>query len=494
MNRSIRRVGYALTVLILVLIGQLTYLQVVDAHKLANDPRNARKVLSACNRARGEIVTSDGQIVAQSVPALGECKYLRRYPQGSLFAQVSGFQPYLGLVGNTGVEASYDKVLTGHETSLQLKNLGDFITGNADTENVVLSLSAKAQQTAKDALGDMKGSVVALDVKTGGVLAMYSNPSYDPNALAAHNTSFVQQAFNVINSDAAGKPALQRAYREIYAPGSTFKVVTAASAIENGLATPTEPVYPELATVPLPQTNQTLSNFGHPPEACGGNLTDSLVRSCNTVLGPLGLDLGEKFVATMQNCGIDTDPPPIDLEPAPAKSLGPTPGSFQSNKPNFAYAGIGQGPVSVTTLAMAMITQAIANGGVMLQPHVVKEIQNKDGTTVKTIVPTPWKQCMSAATASDLTGVMEQVVLRGTGTNAQIDGVRVAGKTGTAEASSTTSNLWFLAFAPADAPKYAVAVSIPNYSAPSGQEATGGEVAAPIARQMLQTLLATNPS
>jgi len=253
-NRPIRHVGYAVTVLILLLVAQLTYLQVVDADNLAHDKRNVRDQLKEYNRARGNILTADGQIVAQSIPTTGDFKYLRQYPQVSLFAHVAGYQSFVNLVGSSGVEESYNDVLTGQDDSLQIKNLGNAFSGKADTNDVVLSLTESAQKTAEAALHGQRGSVVALDVQTGAVVAMYSNPTFNPNGLSVHNTQFVQNAFNAINS--GDKPALQRAYRERYSPGSTFKVVTSKAAIEAGIATPNDPVFPESDGFPQPPVDR----------------------------------------------------------------------------------------------------------------------------------------------------------------------------------------------------------------------------------------------
>jgi peptidoglycan glycosyltransferase len=482
MNRPIRHVGYVIVGLMVVLIAQLTYLQVVDANKLANDPRNVRKTLHAYNRARGEILTADGQIVAQSVPTTGDFKYLRKYPLTDLFAQVSGYQSFVGLVGNTGVESSYDKVLTGQDLSLKINNIGGLVSGSSDTNNVVLSMKQSTQQVAKDALGDQKGSVVALDVKTGAVMAMYSNPSFDPNFLAVHNSQVVQAAFNLINSDQAGDPALQRAYRQIYPPGSTFKVVTTKSALELGTALPDTP-FAFLNDYTIPGTNTPISNFGG--ENCGGTLVMSLVQSCNTTFAKLGYDMGAAFVPQMDKCGIHSAIP-IDLDPQSAVSQGP---SVTSDKARFALAGIGQGDVFTSPLQMAVVAAAVANGGTIMQPHVVQEIQDADGKTIKTIDPKVWQSCMSPQTAAAVGIMMQDVVRSGTGTGAQIDGVAVAGKTGTAQtAPGQPPHAWFIAFAPADNPQYAVSVLVEN-GGHYNESATGGAVAAPIARQVLLNLL-----
>jgi peptidoglycan glycosyltransferase len=489
MNAAIRKVGIAVSVLILVLIGQLTYLQVVDANNLAHDPRNVRNTLNTFNRARGNIVTSDGQIVAQSVPVTGstDFKYQRQYPNGPLYSEISGYQSFL--FGNTGVEDTYDKALTGRDASIQLNNIGAFISGKTDTGNVVLSVSAKAQQTAQQALGNQQGCVVAIEVKTGAIAAMYCNPTYDPNTLATHDSQAAQLAFDQLKND-PNKPNLARAYQEIFPPGSSFKTVTSSVALGdtrlNPPITPTSPSFPFLSSLPLPQTaNQSLSNFGG--EVCGGDLTEGLVASCNTTFGQVGLDLGNDLVPGMNNCGIGVGAPPLDL-PGAVGSTGPAAGTFQNDMPGFAKAAIGQQSVAVTPLAMAMVAAGIANSGVIMEPHVVQEVQNTDGTTAKTIDPQPWKTCLSAQNARELTDMMVQVVQRGTGTAAQIPGLTVAGKTGTAQTETGAPHAWFVAFAPAENPQYAVSVLV-EHGGNLGNDATGGQVAAPIAAQMLRTLL-----
>jgi penicillin-binding protein A len=485
-NRPIRRVGYAVTVLILLLVAQLTYLQVVDANNLANDPKNVRHALKEYNRARGNILTSDGEVVAGSIPTTGDFKYVRFYPQGDLFAHVAGYQSFVNLVGSTGVEESYNNALTGKDTSLQLSNLGNVLSGKSQTNDVVLSLSKTAQQAAKDALGGQRGSIVALNVQTGAVVAMYSNPTFDPNALSVHDPQEVQTAFNNINS--GDKAALQRAYRDRYPPGSTFKTITTKSALETNTATP-DTEFPFSDGFQIPGTDTKLRNFGG--GSCGGGtLTDSLVESCNATFAQLGYEMGDAFAPQMAQCGIN-DAPPIDLVPAAAESVGPTAGA---DRARFALAGIGQGDVFTTPLEMALIAEGIANGGVIKEPHVVSEVRrSSDGTTVSTPESKDWTTCMQPTTAAALTNMMVQVVARGSGTAAQIDGITVAGKTGTAQtAPGESPHAWFIAFAPAEAPRYAIAVIV-EHGGDFGAEATGGAVAAPKAKAVLQTLLATNP-
>jgi peptidoglycan glycosyltransferase len=240
----------------------------------------------------------------------------------------------------------------------------------------------------------------------------------------------------------------------------------------------------------IPGTSTILRNFGGDGNPCGGTLTESLVDSCNATFARLGYALGSGFTPAMQQCGIDRVPP-IDLAPDAVASVGP---QADADRARFALAGIGQGDVFTSPLQMALIAAAIGNGGVIMQPHVVKAVENSDGKTVRTVDPEAWTTCMSPTTALSLTNMMIQVVDEGTATAAQIEGVPVAGKTGTAQTGVPGENphAWFIAFAPANAPKYAVAVIVEN-GGNFGSEATGGEVAAPIAKQVLQNLLATNP-
>jgi penicillin-binding protein A len=488
-NRSIRRVGVAVTVLILVLVAQLTYFQVVDASRLADDPRNVRGQLEDYNRPRGQILTAEGEVVARSVPVTGEgdFEFQREYPLGGLFAQVSGYQSFLQ--GNTGVEMSYDRVLTGREKEVSLGNLGDIVQGKQDTQNVVLSLRRDLQQLAADQLEGRRGSVVLLDVRTGGVLALFSNPTFDPNPLAGHDTQAVNDAFFLYTIDPAN-PLLPRSYREVFPPGSTFKVVTSVAALDAGIVTPTEPVFPSRSALELPQSSTPLQNYGG--GSCGGNLIQAFTVSCNVVFAELGLLLGNDFVPRMANCGVAAgDNPPLDLEPSAAASVGPPPGSFDNDKPSFARSGIGQDPVRVTPLEMALVTAGIANGGVIMAPHVAQEITDSDGAPLRSIAPAPWKTCTSPATALEVTNMMVSVVQSGNGTGgaARIPGVTVAGKSGTAQTGveGADPHAWFVAFAPAEAPEYAVAVIVEGQGGSSEQ--TGGQVAAPIAGSMLEAAL-----
>lgn len=486
MNRAIRRVGGAVIVLILVLVAQLTYLQIIDADNLENDPLNVRSALRDANRPRGEIRTADGVVLARSVPVDDgtEFKYQREYPEGALFSQVVGYQSFV--IGNTGVEKSYNDLLVGRDTELQIENIPDIVGGDEAVGNVVLSMRADVQRAAQASLfaAQASGSVVALDVRTGEVLAMFSNPSFDPQPLASHDVKAAQSYFEALSSDPA-KPDLPRAYRERYPPGSTFKTVTTSVGLDDGVTTP-DTVYPTLTSLDLPQTDATLSNFGG--SSCGGTLEESFIDSCNTTFGQIGLDLGNAFVPGMARFGVGDDPPPLDVAPGAAPSVGPPPDSFDDNQPLFAFAGVGQGDVATTPLQMALVAQGIANGGTIMTPHVGAEIRDSNDDLVRRVDDSEWKTATSATTAQAVASFMVEVVRRGTGTRGQLPGVTVAGKTGTAQADGGPPHAWFIAFAPAEDPQVAVSVIVERGGS-LGNEATGGAVAAPIAARVLGVAL-----
>jgi peptidoglycan glycosyltransferase len=478
-NRAIGRVGKAVVILLVVLIGMLTYWQMIDAKELKNDPLNVRAALADINQPRGPIVTADGQTVAESkrVHDGSEFDFQRVYAHGQAYQQVVGYQSFL--IGSVGVERTYNDELVGRDPELRIRNLTNAFQ-EEPTGTVVLSLRADLQNAAIQALGSEHGSVVAINPQTGEILAMYSNPSYDPTPLVSHNSKTVRDANKALLADPS-KPDLARSYRERYAPGSTFKTVTASVGIEDGVTSP-DHVYPVRSSYTPPQTTSAIQGFGG--ESCGGTLAESLTESCNPTFANLGVDIGEQFVAGMAKFGIGSEIP-IDIIPSAAVSTGPEPGSFADNKPQFALAGIGQGPVATTPLQMALVAAGLANGGVIMRPHVVKEIRDAKGKVVRRIQPREWKTAVSPGTAAAVTAMMVSVVQSGTGTAAQIPGIPVAGKTGTAEINLSGLNQpWFIAFAPRDKPKIAIAVTIER--AQGGQ---GGTVAAPVAKQVLQELI-----
>ncbi len=482
MNKQIRRLGIVLLVLFSALFVQLNWLQVIDANDLNNHPANSRQVVRDFSQPRGVIQTSDGAIVAQSVPSNDAFKLQRQYPLGPLFAHVTGYFSFT--YGSEGAEKEYNDALTGRMSKEDF-DPRDLLVERDKTGNVTLTVSKSLQELATAQLGNRKGSVVALDPRTGAILALADHPTYDPNLLSSHDQDDVRQSWTELNAD-PDKPLLPRTFRERYPPGSSFKVVTAATALATGTATPAQPVYPTLRELPLPQAGgQTLQNFGG--GTCGGPLPEALRVSCNTAFAQMGLDLGaQKLSAGAEAFGFSKTPP-LDL-PGPARSVFPPASAFARDQPGLAKSAIGQQDVSATPLQMALVAAAIANNGVVMTPHVLAEVRDPEGEVVQRFDAKPWLTAVPPDVARSTRDMMVGVVERGSGTRAQIPGTAVAGKTGTAQTGLDRSHVWFIAFAPAEAPRVAVAVMLEDQ--PSATEATGGALAAPIAQAVMRAALA----
>jgi peptidoglycan glycosyltransferase len=483
-NTGIRRVGLAILILFIGLAAQLTYLQVAESKKLADDPGNSRDSLADLSRPRGPIVSADGVVLARSVPVTDQYKYQRIYPKATagLFAHVVGYQSLQ--FGSTGVEAEYSKQLAGRDCRPSLSDLSRCISNRPITGTVFLNLSVEAQQAAADGLAGRRGSVVVLNVRTGGVVAAYSNPTYDPTLLVSHDQKVARLAREFLLA-APDNPMLARAWRELYPPGSTFKTVSAATALTDNVDVNKQ--FPQLTELPLPLTTSTLHNFGD--ERCGGSLEESFIESCNTTFGQLGLDLGNQLAVGVQRFGVNEGGAPSDLDPDVVGSIGPREGTFDIEMPRFAQAAIGQGPVAVTPMEMALVAEAVATGGEILTPQTVNRVEDPDGQVIQRFRSKVWRRAMDPVTAATLRNWMVEVVNQGTGTAAQIPGIQVAGKTGTAETTpDERPHAWFIAFAPAVDPQYAIAVLV-EHGGSSEAETTGGRVAAPVAAQVLSVLL-----
>ena len=480
MDRQIRLLGIALLVLFAVLFLQLNNLQVLQANKLSNASGNIRKVLDDFSRPRGVIQTADGVVVARSVPANDIYKFQRQYPEGPLFSQITGYFSFV--YGSSGVEQTYTSQLAGRTVPLQ--HLSDLLTTRTRTEDVTLTISNQLQQVAANSLGQRAGSVVVLNPTNGNILAMYSTPTFDPNPLSSHDQNVQRTAWNLYQAD-PNQPMLARTYRRGYAPGSTFKVVTASASLERDPTLATKN-YPQETSIPLPQTNKTLSNFGH--ETCGGTLPDLLKFSCDTGFAQMGLDLGpDNLSAQAMAFGFDKKPP-LDI-PAVASTFPPA-SSFARNQPGLAYSAIGQQDVSATTLQMGLVAAGIANGGIIVTPHVMNEIRDNEGRQVQSFGAKPWQQATSQATAGTVRDDMVGVVNGGTATAVALPNVQVAAKTGTAQTSTGSgNNNWLIGFAPADNPKVAVAVVVPAQNG-LGSDTTGAQIAGPIFKSVMQAALA----
>jgi peptidoglycan glycosyltransferase len=483
MNSQIRKLGVVLLVLFSAIFVQLNYLQVINAKNLNDHPANSRAVVRDFIQPRGVIQTADGAVIAQSVPSNDAFKLQRQYPLGDLFAHVTGYFSFT--YGSEGVERQYNDALIGKVTNRTF-DPRDLIVDRDKTANVTLTLRRDLQQIAAEQLGDRKGAVVALDPRTGAILALVDYPRYDPNILSSHNQDSVRQAWTELNGD-TNRPLLPRAFRERYPPGSSFKVVTTAVGLATGTATPAQPVYPTLRELPLPNAGgQTLANFGG--GTCGGPLPEALRVSCNTAFAQLGLDLGAQKMSSGAEAFGFNKVPPIDL-PFGAAAFFPPASAFARDQPGLAKSAIGQQDVSATPLQMALVSAGIANNGVVMTPHVLAEVRDAEGEVLQRYEPKPWVTAVPPNIAQQTRDMMVNVVAAGSGTRAQIPGVAVAGKTGTAQTGLDRSHVWFVSFAPAEAPRIAVAVMLENQS--SASEATGGALAAPIAQAVMRAALGT---
>lgn len=487
MNRQIRLVGLGMIALFVVLFLQLNYLQVVRANSLDHDPRNGRAVVREYDTPRGDIVSADGVTLAHSQPSGGQFKYLRQYPEGPLFSQLTGFFSFT--YGSDGVERTYDTTLTGAKANprlpADLNQLKRLLTNPDKRQAVTLTVSQRMQQAAKDALGDQTGSVVAINPSTGAILAMYSNPTFDPNVLSNHDPRQVTTDYQSLLK-ASGNPLSPGAYRNRFFPGSTFKILTSSAVFDHDPALATK-TYPTIQALPLPRTTAQLHNFAG--ETCGGQLPELFTVSCNTGFGAIGLDLGAANLYDEAHAfGFDRKVP-IDLPFAITSSF-PAASSFTGNPPAVAFSAIGQQDVQATPLEMAMVAGGIANNGVIMTPHVEGQVTDSQGATVAGYQPTPWLTATSPQTAGQITQLMLTVVNspNGTGAAGAIPGVAVAAKTGTAQTGTGKIDAWFAAFAPNPNPTIAVAVLIPDQ--PSANEYQGGTLAAPIAKKVIQAWLA----
>jgi peptidoglycan glycosyltransferase len=485
MNDRIHRLGLILGVAFCLLLAALTRLQVVDASKLSNDPRNTRGLTESFSADRGSIQTVDGKLLANSVPSSDEFKRQRQYPAGDVYAPVTGYLSFT--YGAEGAERAFNDELTGGALPKGDDALRKLFQKKHATRDVTLTINSKVQEAAASALGGRRGAVIALDPTTGAVLALVSAPSFDPNPLAAHSQDAVRAAYDALQKN-TDKPLIPRPYREAFPPGSTFKVVTSSAAFDHKPEATTK-TYPTLSALDLPHSGgRQLHNFGG--ERCGGQLADLLRVSCNTGFASVGLDIGGADLAAEANSFGFNEKPPLDL-PAVARSHFPSADDFKRLlEPGIAFSSIGQQNVTATPLQMALVAAAIANGGVIMQPHVLDHTATEKGDVVSKFDPKQWRTATSGSTAAVVKQMMVDVARRGTATRAQIPGITVAAKTGTAQTGRepATSHAWLIAFAPAEAPKVAIAVIVEDQPG-TGENATGGRVAAPIAQQVMRAAL-----
>jgi peptidoglycan glycosyltransferase len=493
MNRPIRNLAIGCMALFLALLINVTYLQYWQADSLTSlskHPDNRRVLDEAYSRPRGAILVK-GKEIADSVKSDDDYEYQRVYPQGRQYAQISGF--FSRDWGLGGVEATENGILSGEDSKLFVNRVIDLL-GNQDPRggSVSLTINPQAQKAAYDglkALGtDVRGAVVALEPSTGKVLAMVSSPTYDPNRLASHDFVAVNQAHKELLANER-QPLNNRAIETVLPPGSTFKLVTAAAALESGKYEP-DTMVPGGAKLDLPQTTTDLINEGG--GSCGGDkitFTRALQVSCNVAFGSIGMKVGaDALRAQAEKFGFGEryfD----DLDDSLTRQA-PSRFPESPDEPQTALSAIGQFDVAATPLQMAMVGAGIANSGTVMKPYLIDELRSNDLEVIgKTDPQALTTNAVSAATARKLSDMMVAVVDSGTATNAQIPGVKVAGKTGTAQsAADRPPYAWFVSFAPADTPKVAVAVLVENAGVDRG-EISGNGLAAPIAKAVMEAVL-----
>jgi len=486
-GRRIRWLGLALILCFALVLLQLTNVQFRRASALNAAPQNPRNEIHRYQNARGAIIAADGTVLAYSTAStVGPYKYQRVYPAAtaSLFSDMVGYDsPEYGTVG---VEYQYNQQLQSHKQPA--RSLSEFFNPTTGTDDVILTVQPKLQAAAQAALGGRDGAVVVMNPTTGAILAMYSNPTYDPNPLASSSATTEQQGrYYYLNKDSEGfSAANSMAYADTFAPGSTFKVITSSAAFDYAPQLVNKS-YPVQASTPLPNSNLLLHNDGG--AVCGGTIAEMLPPSCDQGFALVGLDVGaSKLYTQATQYGYD-QVPPLDIGPGVAASHFPTPAALSHNLPGVAYSAIGQEDVQATALQGALEASAIANGGVIMTPHVMAQIRDSQGNVVQNYGFQPWMRATTQSTAAAITPLMEQVVTSGTaGAVGFLPQDQVAAKTGTAQSGQfnqfTTD--WMVAFAPASQPRVAVAVVLPY----QGFSVTGAEEAGPVVKAMIEAALA----
>jgi peptidoglycan glycosyltransferase len=476
-NAPLRRVAISVLVLFTLLIVNVNYIQVVRSDELRGDRGNTRVLTEEYSRERGSMVV-DGTEVALSVPTDGRLEYLRQYPQGPLYAPVTGY--YSLIYGAWQMEDAENDLLAGSDARLFTRRLADLFTGRDPAGgDVVLTLDAGVQEAAMAGLEGLTGAVVALDPSTGAVLGMASTPTYDPGRLSSHDPADIR-AYAAELDALEADPRLNRAISDNYPPGSVFKVIVSAAALSTGEYTP-ETVVPAPDTLTLPGTSTQLRNFGNSSCSSSGeqSLIDALTISCNTAFAQLGIDLGEDRVREMAEAfGMtgDTMEIPLDVE-------GSGVGDIESEAA-LGQSSIGQRDVRMTPLQAAMVAAAVGNDGTLMTPYLIDQVRAPDLTVIDRADPETFSEPVTPEVADQLQEMMESVVAEGSGRAARVPGVAVAGKTGTAQvAEGVADHNWFVGFAPADDPQIAVAVFVANGGG------TGGDVSAPIAGDVMQAYL-----
>lgn len=483
MTKELRRLSLVMLVMFVGLFGATSWIQVVQASQLSANPYNKRALYDSYEVQRGSIIAGDA-VIASSVPSGDIYSWNRQYVDGDMWAPVTGFiNPVLG--SSRGLERAMNTVLSGTDSSQFLSRIDRIVTGQPPRgSNVVLSLDPAIQKVAYDALGDYQGAVIAMEPKTGRILAMVTSPSYDTNLLASHNSTQVLADYDTLTANAL-RPLDNRAIAgKLNPPGSTFKLVVASAALASGKFTP-ESTFANPARYTLPGTSTEISNFdgGTCGEGDQVTLATALRLSCNIPMAQLAVALGDDAIRDeAEKYGFNST---FETPLTTTASVYPT--GLLDDK--TALTGFGQGDVIATPLQMAMVAGGIANDGVVMNPRMVDRVVAPDLTVQQTTDDSEFGRALPADLAAEMTTMMVANVRDGAASGARIDGVDVAGKTGTAEhGPGDPYTLWFTGFAPADDPRVVVAVMVENGGG-LGQSGTSNGIAAPIAKKVIEAVL-----
>ncbi len=474
MNGPIRKVSVLVMVMFLALMVNMSYSYVFRTESLRSDPNNRRVRDAEFGTDRGDILVGNTP-VATSSAVNDRYQFQRKYPQGTLYAPVTGYFSFMYV--SSALEQSQNQALTGQSDAQFLQRMVDTATGKTPVgATVQTTLDARAQRAAYSALGDRPGAVVAMDYSTGAVLAMVSTPSYDPNQLASHDLTASQKAWSSLTNN-SDQPMLNRSAKNVYPPGSTFKLVTSAAALTDGMSSSS--MIPAGKSYRLPNSTAVINNA----DDCGGSsitLAQALKTSCNTAYAQLGVRLGDdKIRAQAQKFGFGA---------TQLADIGAVASRFPANPDaaQTAMSAIGQFEVAATPLQMCMVAAGVANDGVVMEPYIVSQVRGADLNVLSNHNPRQLSVAMSATDARQLQQMMVGVVQGGTGTRAQISGVTVGGKTGTARSDGKRPPYaWFVAWA--NDPKVAVAVFVQDSGATTA-ETSGGRFAGPIAKRVIEAL------
>ncbi len=506
MEKRIRRLGIFMVLCFIALFVQLNNIQVLKANSLANNAANPRVLAVQLSQPRGAILSSDGVTLASSVPSHGSVyKYQRVYPANTaaLFSQIVGYDS--PNYGRTGIEAEYNNYLKSHTSSpvsgSLITTLHNLLVNHTTTDNVTLTINSNLQlqvATIMDQVHDQDNApeegAVVFNPKTGAIEAMYGNPTFNPTGLVSPNAKV--EGITWLSLDPANPESslVSRTFQRGFLPGSTFKTVTSAAIYDHQPALAKVNI-PQQTCIPLPQSNIPLCNYGHAgpdgPEKCGGTLDQTLPASCDTAFAQYGMALGAQSLNSEAQAFGFNQSIPIDI-PGANPSNFPTVAELTNDKPLQAYSAFGQQNVVATVLQMALVAGGIANQGVIMTPHVMSQIRDTQGNLITAYTPKPWLTATNPVTASAVTGLMQKVVTQGTAATVGFPASwNVAAKTGTAETGpkATLTNDWMIAFAPANDPKVAVAVVVPNQP---GND-TGASVSGPPTKAILADALGLTP-